>query len=178
MNDLSTLMTLIGFKKTLIIVCGEDQFNESVELNDRIYIYFLSENVLHQHDNLEKGRIQYYIENKKCTQIIFLGTLQKHLTESFEQDEAYSELRSILKFNLSVFLRNKSKAILSSPIRDQLLTEQHIIAQCNMLMDYYFIKNRVKNKQLNVMGLITNRKDEFKGIFCNGIIYNDIISMN
>ena len=178
MNSIGNLIATVGDEKTLLIVCGEFAPNRSLEVSDSIFIYFLPENMLHQHDYYEKGRIQHLIDSKQCTQVIFLGTLERNLIESFEQDAVYNELRSILKFNLSIFLRNQAEAIISSPLRDQLLTEQHVIAQCSMLMDFYFIKDRVNQKQLTVIGLITDRTDQFKRIFCNGIIYNDIISMN
>jgi hypothetical protein len=178
MNKIGNLIATVGDEKTLLIVCGEYASSRPVEVNDSIFIYFLPENVLHQHDYDQKGRIQHLIESKQCTQVIFLGTLERNLIESFEQDAVYNELRSILKFNLSIFLRDQSEAILSSPLRDQLLTEQHVIAQCSLLMDFYFIKDRVNNRQLTVIGLISDKADQFKRIFCNGIIYNDIISMN
>jgi hypothetical protein len=178
MKSLANLIDMFGDEKTLIITCGEYGADWSVEINDRIFIYYLPDNMLHQHDYHKKGKIQHLIESKQCTTVIYLATLEKHLIESFEQDDVYNELRSMLTFNLSGFLRDQNRAILTSPIRDRLLTEQHVIAQCSMIMEFYFIKDRVNNGQLTVMGLITDKIDHLKRIFCNGIAFDNIIAMN
>ncbi len=179
MNSIGSLLSMIGEEKTLIIACGEYGITKAVEFNDSIYIYFLQDNILQRHDPLEKGRIQHYIESKHCTQIIFLGIIEKHLITSLHKDDVHHNLRSILKFNLSVFLRDQSKAILSPALHNQLLTEQHVIMQCNQLLSYYFIKERVDKRELHVTGLVTERDaDQFTKIYCNGIMFNDIISMN
>jgi hypothetical protein len=46
-------------------------------------------------------------------------------------------------------------------------------------MDYHFIRQRVENKELQLRGIVAERKGEqFKPVFYNGILYNDLISLN
>lgn len=179
MNNLVNLMSMVGSDKTLIIACGEYGFSKHIELNDRIFILTLSESMLQNHDPLEKGRIQHFIDSRECTQVIIVGSLEQHLLERLLHDESIQSPIASMKFNLKIFLKNQNKQFLRETVRDQMLLELHIIKQCNLLMDYYFIRDRVENDRLQVRGFVTDFSDEhLKPIFCNGIIYNGIISMN
>ena len=172
-------MSVIGTVKTLIIACGACELNRYVEFSGRIFIYSLPHTALQEYDTLEKGRIQYYIESKECKQVVFVGPIEQNLVDQLLQNDLLQSIHAKLKFNLSVFLGDQDKAVLSKSTRDQMLIELHVISQCSLLMEYYFIRERVENGQLRVQGIVTEMQDEqFKPIFNNGITYNDIISMN
>ena len=179
MNNLVNILSMVGTEKTLIIACGEYGLNKYVECNDRIVTYALPDGMLQAYDPLEKGRIQYFIESNKCTQVIIVGSVEEHLVRRLIGNESNLSPAALLKFNLKVFLRNRDVAVLPNALRDHILVEQHIISQCNLLLDYYFIRDRVENKQLQIKGFVIDQTEEnLKPIFRNGIIYNDIISMN
>jgi len=179
MNNLVNILSMVGTEKTLIIACGEYGLNKYVECNDRIVTYALPDGMLQAYDPLEKGRIQYFIESNKCTQVIIVGSVEEHLVRRLIGNESNLSPAALLKFNLKVFLRNRDVAVLPNALRDHILVEQHIISQCNLLLDYYFIRDRVENKQLQIKGFVIDQTEEnLKPIFSNGIIYNDIISMN
>jgi hypothetical protein len=179
MDNLVNLMSLAGAEKTLIISCGECGISKHIEFNDQIFIYALTESTLRNHDPLEKGMIQYYIESKECKQVVIVGSIQQHLIERLIQSESLVSPAASLKFNLKVFLQNREKQILSETLRDQMLVELHVISQCNLLMDYYFIHDRVSKGRLHVKGVVIEPAEgNLKEIFYNGTIYNDIISMN
>ena len=172
-------MSMAGSERTLIIACGEYGLNKHIEFNDRIFIYALSESMLQKHDPLEKGWIQHYIESKHCTQLVIVGSVHEHLIKRLVQSESLVSPAAALKFNMKAFLRNQDKEILRETIRDQMLVELHVINQCNLLMEYYFIQERVKSAQLLLRGLVMEQTEEhLKEIFYNGTVYNDIISMN
>jgi hypothetical protein len=172
-------MAVAGTEKTLIIAFGEYGVNKHVEFDDRIFIYALSDSRLQNHDPLEKGQIQYFIECKECTKVVIVGSIEQHLVDRLVRSESIQSPAAYLKFNLKAFLKNQDKEILRLDLRDQILVEQHIISQCNLLLDYYFIRDRVEHEQLCIKGFIVEQTEEhLKPIFCNGIIYNDIISMN
>ena len=172
-------MSMVGVEKTLIIACGEYGLNKHIEFNDRIFIYALSGNSLQAHDPMQKGTIQYYIESKDCRQVILVGSINQDLINHIAQSESDESAAAALKFNLQVFLRNQNKAILSTALNNQLLVELHVIRQCTLLLDYYFVHERVENAKLQIRGFIASSKPEpLKQIFYNGITYNDIISMN
>jgi len=172
-------MPLIGKEKTLIIACEEYGLNKFIEFNDRIFIYSPSRNMLQPYNHLERGIIQYYIESKGCKQLVFAGAVQQDIIDGIFQDDSVQSLHAKLTFNLGLFLKNRNNLVITTPLRDQLLTELHVIAQCNILMDYYFIREQVKNRQLQIRGVVAEMHEEqFKPIFYNGIIHNTIISMN
>jgi len=179
MNNLVNLISMAGIEKTLIIAFGEYGLDKHVEFDDRIFIYSLAESRLQNHDPLEKGQIQYFIESRQCTQVVIVGSIEQHLVDRLMRCESIQSPAAFLKFNMQVFFKNQGKEILPGALRDQILVEQHIISQCNLLIDYYFIRDRVEKEQLQVKGFIAERTEEhLKPIFSNGITYNNIISMN
>ena len=179
MNNLVNLLSTAGSEKTLIIACGEYGLNKHIEFNDRIFIYALSESMLHNHDPLEKGWIQYYVESKECKQVVIVGSVQQHLVDRLIRNESLVSPAASLKFNMKAFLRNQDKEILPEILRDQMLVELHVISQCNLLMEYYFIRERIRSTQLQIRGFVIEQPEEcLKEIFYNGNVYNDIISMN
>jgi hypothetical protein len=179
MNNLVNLMAMAGTDKTLIIACGEYGISKHIDFNDRIFIYALSKSRLRSHDSLEKGIIQYYVENKECRKVVIVGSVQQHLIDHLIHSESLLSPAASLKFNTKVFLRNQDREILPEILRDHMLVELHVISQCNLLMDYYFIRQRVTNAKLQIRGFVIEQSEEhLKEIFYNGTIYNDIISMN
>ena len=172
-------MAMAGMDKTLIIACGEYGISKHMEFNDRIFIYALSASTLSNHDPLEKGKIQYYIESKECKRVVIVGSVHQHLIDRLVSSESLLSPAASLKFNTKVFLRNQDREILPETLRDHMLVELHVISQCNLLMDYYFIRERVMNAELQIRGVVTEQAEgHLKEIFYNGNIYNDIISMN
>ena len=172
-------MAMAGTDKTLIIACGEYGFSKHIEFNDRVFIYALSDSMLSNHDPMEKGMIQYYIESKECRKVVIVGSVQQNLIDRLIRSEALVSPAASLKFNTKVFLRNQDRDILPETLRDHMLVELHVISQCNLLMDYYFIRERVMNAELQIRGVVTEQTEgHLKEIFYNGTIYNDIISMN
>lgn len=179
MYSIGNLMAMIGAQKTLIIACDACGLSKFRVISDKVFIHVVSGSELQQHDPEEKERIQYFVENKRCSQVIFLGSIEQHIIDRILNGNAQSELSACIKFNTSVLLRNKASNILSLPLRDQMLTELTVISQCRILMDYYFIRSRVENKLLLIRGVIAETPTEqFKVLFQNGIVYNDMISMN
>lgn len=171
-------MDVIGDRKTLIIAnstCGLQNFQR---LNDRIYLYWLPGFILQQHDPIEKEVIKRYFEQEGCTQVIFLASIEQVVIERILRSDSQLSLTG-LKFNTDVLLRHKSHTILSLPVRNQILTELLVSGQCARLMEYYFIQPGVASGKLVVRGIITETPAaQFKTIYYNGIMYNDLISMN
>ena len=60
-----------------------------------------------------------------------------------------------------------------------MLIEFNVINQCKLLMDYFFIKEKVETNKLQVKGIVTEmQSDQLKSIFHNGIAYNDLLTLN
>jgi hypothetical protein len=57
--------------------------------------------------------------------------------------------------------------------------ELNVINQCKLLMDYFFIKEKVEKNKLEVRGIVMETESEhLKSIFHNGIVYNDMLTLN
>jgi hypothetical protein len=105
--------------------------------------------------------------------------MNETIINSILDDHSLHSPQSALKFNLDVFLKNRPHSILDRTRRNQILMELSVIAQCKVLMDFYFITPRIEKKQLRLKGVVFgNETSAHKSIFFNGIIYNDILSMN
>ncbi|MEO5977690.1 MAG: hypothetical protein ABIS36_14385 [Chryseolinea sp.] len=179
MDSLINIMSVIGVQKTLIIACGDYGLHRYLENNDRVFVYFLPEKMLQKHDPLEKERIQHFVERKNCTQIVFVGTMDESLIARIKYSDTFQSLRASLKFNIKPWMRNHETGLLSSSRYNQLLLELHVITQCNSLMEYYFIRERIEKKKFHIRGLVGDLQEEYiKSIFYNGITYNNITSMN
>ncbi len=179
MDSLINLMSMIGLQKTLIIACGGSNLTKYLEFNDRVFIYFLPmARLLHQ-DYLEKSRIQHFVESKECRQIVFVGTANQFLVDRLLGDPSHQTLRSGLQFNVSPWLKEGEGNILPAYLKNQLLVELHVITQCKYLMEYYFIRERVERNELELRGIVAMMEEEYvKPVYQNGVIFNDIISMN
>ena len=179
MGGLVNLMSLIGVEKTLIIAFGHLGIDETVAFNESIFVYFMPDSALQRHDYAEKGKIQNCIESKNCTQIVLIGAHEPSLIKNLRQGASLKSLREAIKFDLYPLLMHRTQTILTPTVQDQMLVELHVISQCNMLLDYYFIRERVESRQLDIRGIITATQDKrLKTIYYNGYVYNDLISMN
>jgi hypothetical protein len=76
-------------------------------------------------------------------------------------------------------LRSKQEKAIDPAVKMQMLIEINVINQCKLLMDYFFIKEKVENNKLHVKGIVTEmQSDQLKSIFHNGIVYNDLLTLN
>lgn len=170
---------MIGVERTLIIACADYEPESYLEFDGRVFIYFLPARTLQGHDRFERERIQAIIEDMGCTQVIFVGTMDASMRDRIQNGDSMQSLRAAMRFNLGNLLKNREHEIVPIDRKDQLLLELHVITQCNLLMDYYFIRQRTEKKQLTVRGIVADVRDEYlKAVFHNGIKYNDIISLN
>lgn len=179
MDNLANLIPMIGGRKTLIIAGGSCGLSRVHEVINDLFICQISGSVLHPYDHAEKEKIRNYIDNKGCTQILLVGSIEQVAIDRIQQSDPQPDLAAGLKYNASILLRHKANAILPLSRRDQMLTEMLVISQCKVLMDYYFIRPRFDTKQLHIRGVISETLLEpFKSVFYDGITYNDLISMN
>lgn len=160
-------------------MCQDFIIEDFASLGDKVFVHFTPESKLLQHDRELQEILKHYIEIIGCTQIIFIGYMDETIINSILDDHSLHSPQSALKFNLDVFLKNRRHSILEGIRRNQILMELSVIAQCKVLMDFYFIKPRIEKKQLQLKGVVFgNETSAHNSIFFNGIVYNDILSMN
>jgi len=177
MYRLMNLQPYIGAKKTLVI--STEEIEQFYTLESRIFVHTIRGNSLLHYDQEQKEVLKYYIEQKTCSQIIVVGSKNSDWVATVQQDESLYLLAASLKFNLSVLLRNKHDNILNQKIRTQMMREFLIAKQCKFLMEYFFIKEKVRQNKLNIRGVVPVLDSELlKPIYHNGIVYNDLLTLN
>ena len=179
MNGLLKLKPYIGSEKTLVISSSSFGFEKYAEFQDKIFMPVMPHSRLLKYDPQQREILQDHIESKSCSQIIFVGSADQRFIDKIQTDDSLYSLKSALAFNLKPLLRAKHEKAIDPAIKMQMLIEFNVISQCKLLMDYFFIKEKVEKQKLQVKGIVTEIKsDQFKSIFHNGIVYNDLLTLN
>ena len=179
MNGMMKLRPYIGSEKTLVISASTFGFEKDAEFQDKIFLHLIPGSRLLRYDPQQREILQYHIESKFCSQIIFVGSKDQNFMDQIQTDDSLHSLKSALTFNLKPLLRAKHEKAIDPAIKMQMLIEFNVINQCKLLMDYFFIKEKVEKNKLQVKGIVTEmRSDQFKSIFHNGIVYNDLLTLN
>jgi hypothetical protein len=132
-----------------------------------------------RYDPQQREILQHLIEGKSCSQVIFVGAKDQKLMDQIQSDDSLHSLKASLTFNLKPLLRSKQEKAINPAVKMQMLIEFNVINQCKLLMDYFFIKEKVENNKMRVKGVVTQLKsDQLKSIFRNGIVYNDLLTLN
>lgn len=179
MNSLLKLKSYIGSEKTLLISSPELEIEKYAEFQDNLFVHFVNGSRLLRHDPQEREILQYYLESKSCSQLIFVGSMDRELIAQIQTDDSAFALRSALTFNLKPFLRARHERAIDADIQLQMLIELNVVKQCKFLLDYFFIKEKVAKNELQIKGVVTDFKSEYlKPIFYNGVVYNDLLTLN
>lgn len=177
MYRLLKLEPYIGDKKTLVI--STDQIEQYGAHDSHIFVHLIAGNKLLHYDEEEKKALSYFIEDKGCTQVIVLGSKDPALMSTLRHGDSLYSLAASLKFNLAALLKEKHNEILSPTIQTQMFGEFLVTKQCKLLMEYFFIKDNVQQNKLQVKGVMPSLDNErFNSIFYNGIVFNDLLTLN
>ena len=176
MNKLATLKPLIGLKKTLVITCRECGLQVTEDFSGQVFTHSSLGAVLQRHDYLQQESLQYFVGTKECTQIIVAGYAHCHIMDTLTKDPF---LARMLHFNLGAYFKNPNVRVLSKTVHEQMLLELNVIDQCKLLFDYPFLRDRIRTKNLHLMGVVMgNRPEQLKRVFYNNILYNTVIALN
>ena len=176
MNSLATLKPLIGVKKTLVITCRECGLQVTDDFSGQVFTHSSLGATLQRHDYLQQESLEYFIGTKGCTQIIVTAHTHCHIMDSLKKDPF---LGRMLHFNLSAYFKNPNVRIVSKTVREQMLLELNVIDQCKMLLDYPFLRDRMRTNELHLMGVVMgNRPEQLKQVFYDNILYNTVIALN
>src|SRR5688500_4003216 len=179
MKRLSKLKPYIGSEKTLVISSSAFGFGKYAEFQDKIYLHVVPGSRLLRYDVQQREILQDYVERKSCSQVIFVGSNDQKFIDEIETGDSLYSLKSALTFNLKPFLRARHDKAIDANIKVQMLIELNVINQCKLLMDYFFIKEKVEKNKLEVRGIVMETESEhLKSIFHNGIVYNDMLTLN
>jgi len=179
MNGMLQLRPYIGSEKTLVISSSTLGFEKYAEFEDKIFLHLIPGSRLSRYDPQQREILQHHIEGKSCSQVIFVGAEDQKLMDQIQSDDSLHSLKASLTFNLKPLLRSKGEKAIDPAVKMQMLIEFNVIKQCKVLMDYFFIKEKVETNKLQVKGIVTEmQSDQLKSIFHNGIAYNDLLTLN
>jgi len=169
-----SLRPTIGDQRTLIIACQECNLEQ--QGTDDVFFYTTLGNMLHRHDFLQQDIIRHHIEDNGCTQIVVCGHLHCGILDHILRDTTSRSVLTALQFNL--IKPGENQKFVQPGVREQILVELNIIQQCNLLMDYHFIRERVAIGNLRIIGVLFTPDDEVIELCRNGFSYNNLISLN
>ena len=179
MNGLLKLTPYIGSKKTLVISSSGFGFEKYADFQGKIIMHIMPDSRMLKYDPQQREILQDYIENKSCSQIIYVGSNDQSFIDKIQSGDSLYSLKSALTFNLKPLLKARHEKAIDPAIKIQMLVEFNVISQCKLLMDYFFVKEKVEKEMLQVKGIVTEMKsDQFKSIFHNGVVYNDLLTLN
>lgn len=169
----------IGSETTLVISSSVSGLEKYLEFQDRIFIHHIRGSRLLRYDPQQREILQDHVEKKSCSQVIFVGSYDQELIQQIEAGDSLDSLKSALSFNLRPFLRARHQDAIHPDVKIQMLIELNAINQCKLLMDYFFIREKMEQNRLHVRGLVTQiGSDQLKSVFHNGVSYNDILTLN
>lgn len=179
MNHMIDLKPHIGSEKTLVISGDEPGTEKHQSFVDSVFVFNIPQGMLFRYDPHQHEMLLHHVCEKECSQIIYVAPSQPAFLEHLENSNSPRSLHLALKFHLSVLLREHKDRAIQTHIRRQMLLELHAIQQCKLLMDYFFIRKRIDQRNLKLKGLVAQMNSGcFKSVFFNGISYNNLLTMN
>lgn len=177
MNSLINLMAIVGVRRTLIITNREYAESHFFDNTEDVAPFFLDDNMLHRYDELEMKRLQASIERSGCVQVVFLGILDDDMRKLLLHHTSLYAVRAGLNFKTPL-LPNRN-TIVEQHLYIHALLEQHVMTQCNHLMELHYIREKIRKGHLVVKGIAGSPNGEdFKTVFTNGVRFNDLVSSN
>jgi len=144
-----------------------------------VFCYQCLGNMLRKHDNLQKEYIRYYLDVKKCSQIILAGHYDCHVIQKILNKTMDGSLITALEYNMDALLIENARVGLQSSVKNRMIIEVNVIEQLKLLMSYDFVYEKVKSGMLKVMGLVLDDQENLtREIFRNGIAFNNLIVSN
>ena len=177
MKSLMSFRSLLWEEKTLIMACHENVEGAKRKWNDNVFLISSPGNVLQGHSDLQLRSLKHYLEEKGCKQIVIVGSNHPDAIKKIQEETSAPPLAEDLSFNLRRFSINNFEV--NRAFFEKALLELNVIQQCNLLLAYDFIRERVYRKQLRVVGILKAAKGtEALQVFYNGVSYNHIVSFN
>ena len=140
-------------KKRWLFLLRRFGFEKYAEFQDKIFLHLIPGSRLLRYDPQQREILQDHIEGKSCSQIIFVGSKDQKFIDKIQTDDSLYSLKSALAFNLKPLLRAKHEKAIDPVIKMQMLIEFNVINQCKLLMDYFFIKEKVESKSFRLKAL-------------------------
>ncbi|HEY9006382.1 MAG TPA: carbonic anhydrase [Ohtaekwangia sp.] len=176
MNKLTTFKSLLREEKTLIIACHGQEGKTKLERNENLFLISSSGNVLQRYSYVQQENFRHYVEDKGCKQIVVVGHNHAGAIEHIMNNPSTAQLVDELTFSNKPFSR---PYVMDKVALERALLEFNIIEQCNLLLEYDFIRERLRRKLLTLLGVVTAAAtSEASQIYYNGIVYNNLVSLN
>jgi carbonic anhydrase len=179
METIAFLERIIGGQKTLIITCMECCLDIEQRLaSGNVFRYTALGNMVDPADENQIQSILTFIDFKGCSKIIVIGhddcRALNYILRRIDTDLHTTHCRA----KLAMILNDNHGHLLPGVVKDRVLVEQNVIAQCQALLEHRSIKKHFEERTLTVTGLVIRPSGRCRQVFSNGISFNNIISMN
>lgn len=179
MNYILDLKPHIGSERTLIITGGDHNDEREGTSNSGVFVFTTPQGMLFRYDPQQHETLLHHVCEKECSQIIYVAPTQRSFLEHLENKDSPGSLHRAVKYHLDVLLREHTDSPIPYSIRQQILLELYAIEQCKLLMEYFFIRKKIDQRDLKLKGLVVQlNSEQLKTIFFNGIVYNNLLTMN
>jgi hypothetical protein len=179
MNCPTHIQSLIRAKKTLVIACHANDIHAKSEWHADIYMFTAPGNALSQQPYLYEEPLRHFLNEKKCEQILLVGHIHNDAIEQIMMNTSSLAPAASLVFKNNPYVRVSRKALSHDNVLRRALTQLNVIQKCQALLEFDFIRQRVENKTLSIIGVVAaTTAQAAQQVFYNGIAYNHYTALN
>jgi carbonic anhydrase len=179
METVPFLRKYVDGARTLVITCLECCIDIEQLHQGEVFRFTALGNMVDVHDTYQMQTIRSFVTFKNCSRIIVAGhTDCKVLGNILQRDVSEKSTLNELKGDLQQLYNDNHCYLFRSGVRDRVLIEQNIIAQCRTLLAFEPFREKLNEGTLEIIGLLLNTDGESREIFSHGVSYNHIIGMN
>jgi carbonic anhydrase len=178
METIAMLERIIGGKRALIITCMECCLDIEQRISGEVYRYSILGNILNPQDNYQTQSILSFVEFKRCCKIIVAGHTDCKALNYILNSDTKILFSGHSRVELRQIVNNNHGHLLSESVKNRVLVEQNVIAQCHALLGYEAIRQRFADQAISVIGVVVGLSGSCVQVFSNGTAYNNFLSMN
>jgi carbonic anhydrase len=162
----------------LVITCPECRNYLAEE--EMISTCFCLGGMLRRHDQFQEEWIRHHLVSSNCTQIIVAGHYSCDVVNQITKVHEHNiSSPYVLAWKTDDLLREHARKFLHHEVRNKMITELNVLDQVQILLNFHFVKPRIKKGTLSVSGIIIDETHlRINEIIRNGIVFNDLIGSN
>ena len=172
------LKPLIGSEKTLLISCFECFLDSQITADPNILNQTSLANLSYSHDATHEEIIKYHLEVSGCTKVIIIGDTRCKAIDQLLKAPLSTRYMLGFQRKLKKILKNNHADLLAIPSRKRMLVETNVIDRCRTTLEFPCSKKKVAAKMLSIVGVVISSGTGGRIVFKNGIVLNNLTTMN
>lgn len=170
--------TVIGKERTLVITCLECFLDIDKRGEQSVFRYTALGTILNLEDPSVRETILGFIEFEKCSRIIIVGHYGCLAIDYLLKPKSPDSLSYRTSNIMRTLNHDYQGNLVCREIRNRLLVDVNVIRQCEALKEIPEIQNTTYGRCVNITGLVVETNGSFREVYSNGMIYNDLVSLN